>query len=142
MSDTPFEAQNEQEKQLMSVLDGSIPGEDFIRYLVDAQVFMPIQDEAHAIKGFQRSTKAQPLLVEIEDGVQTLILFTSPGRAREFTSFYPGYGGGLLTEFSWVLRKMDAPMCISLNPGFETGFDMDAEMVADLMASLPPEETT
>lgn len=141
MSDTIFEAQNELEKQLLSALDGSIAGEDFIRYLIDAQVFMPIQDEAHAIKGFQRSTKAQPLLVDIEEGAQALILFTSPGRAKEFVSLYPGYGGGLLTEFSWVLRKLDAPLNISLNPGFETGFDMDTEMVSDLMDNLPPEKT-
>ena len=60
--------------------------------------------------------------------------------AQEFVSDFPGYGGGLLTEFSWVLRKMDTPLGIALNPGFETGFDMDAEMVADLMASLPAEE--
>ena len=114
-------------------------GEDFIKQLIDAQVYMPIQDETHAIKGFQRSTKAQPLLVEDEEGAQILILFTSPGRAKEFVDDYPGFGGGLLTEFSWVLRKMDAPLSIALNPGFEAGFDMDAEMVADLMANLPEE---
>ena len=101
---------------------------------------MPIQEEANAIKGFQRTTKAQPLLLEIEAGAKVLILFTSPGRAKEFVSQHPGYGGGLLTEFSWVLRKLDAPLNTSLNPGFETGFDMDVEMVADLMSSLPPEE--
>ena len=140
MNQTTFEAQNELEKQLLSALNGSLPGDEFIHFLFNAQVFMPIQDEAHAIKGFQRTTKAQPLLVELEDGAQVLILFTSPGRAKEFVSQYPGFGGGLLTEFSWVLRKMDAPLSISLNPGFETGFDMDVEMVADLLANLPPEE--
>jgi len=140
MSENIFETQNELEKQLVNVLEGSIEGDDFIRFLLDAQVFMPIQDETHAIKGFQRSTKAQPLLVDIEEGNQALILFTSPGRARDFVSHYPGYGGGLLTEFSWVLRKLDAPLNISLNPGFEAGFDMDVEMVADLLANLPPEE--
>ena len=139
MTQKDFTAQNDLEKNLLNVLDGTMPGEDFIHYLLDAQVFMPIQDEANAIKGFQRTTKAQPLLVADEDGSQALILFTSPGRAKEFVGHHPGYGGGLLTEFSWVLRKMDAPLNIALNPGFDTGFDLDAEMVADLMASLPPE---
>lgn len=139
MSQATFVAQNELEKQLISALGGSIQGEDFIHFLIDAQVYMPIQDEPSTIKGFQRTTKAQPLLIKDENGMQALILFTSPGRAREFVEHHPGYGVGLLTEFSWVLRKMDAPMSISLNPGFETGFDMDAEMVADLIASLPPE---
>jgi len=44
MSQTTFEAQNELEKQLINVLDGSLPGEEFIRFLLDAQVFMPIQE--------------------------------------------------------------------------------------------------
>jgi len=139
MTQNIFEAQNELEKQLISALDGSLPGENFIRFLLNAQVFMPIQDEKNAIKGFQRSTKAQPLLVEDDSGTQVMILFSSPARAREFVDLHPGYGGGLLTEFSWVLRKMDTPLSLALNPGFETGFDLDAEMVADLIANLPPE---
>jgi SseB protein N-terminal domain len=139
LNQATFVAQNELEKMLLSALDGGVAEADFMSQLLDAQVFMPIQDEASTIKGFQRTTKAQPLLLEDESGTQVLILFTSPGRAREFVQHHPGYGGGLLTEFSWVLRKMDAPLSIALNPGFETGFDMDVEMVADLMASLPPE---
>ena len=140
MSQNTFTAQNELEKMLASALDGGVAEEDFMQQLLDAQVFMPIQDEASAIKGFQRTTKAQPLLVEDESGTQVLILFTSPGRAKEFVANHPGYGGGLLTELSWVLRKMDSPLSIALNPGFEAGFDMDAEMVAELMASLPAGE--
>jgi len=139
MSQNTFTAQNELEKMLASALGGGVDEADFMSQLLDAQVFMPIQDEASTIKGFQRTTKAQPLLVEDESGTQVLILFTSPGRAKEFVEHHPGYGGGLLAEFSWVLRKMDAPLCIALNPGYETGFDMDIEMVADLMASLPAE---
>jgi len=135
-----FTPQNELETQLMAALDGSMPGEEFIRLLPDAQVFMPIQDEVHSIKGFQRTTKAQPLLVADETGQQVLIVFTSPGRAKNFVKDHPGFGGGLLTEFSWVLRKMDRPMSIALNPGYDTGFDMDEEMVAEVMANLPPEE--
>ena len=140
MSQNTFTAQNELEKMLASALGGGVDEAEFMHHLLDAQVFMPIQDEASPIKGFQRTTKAQPLLVEDENGTQVLILFTSPGRAKEFVADHPGYGGGLLTELSWVLRKMDTPLSIALNPGFETGFDMDAEMVAELMASLPPEE--
>lgn len=134
-----FTAQNDLEKLLISALDGGVPEEDFMRELLDAQVFMPIQDDASAIKGFQKSTKAQSLIIDDENGTQVLILFTSPDRAKEFVKDFPGYGGGLLTEFSGVLRKMDTPLSIALNPGYETGFDMEAEMIAELMASLPPE---
>ncbi|BBP04058.1 hypothetical protein TPL01_15630 [Sulfuriferula plumbiphila] len=110
-----------------------------MRYLMDAQVFMPVEDEANQIKGFQRSTRAQPLVLEDETGTRVLVLFTSPERAKAFVENHPGYGGGLLTEFAWVLRKMGAPAGIALNPGLDAGFDLEPEMVADLMASLPPE---
>lgn len=139
MNQDTFEPKNELEKQLQCALDGSVSGDDFMRYLMDAQVFMPVEDEANQIKGFQRSTHAQPLVVKDETGTQVLVLFTSPERAKGFVKHHPGYGGGLLTEFSWVLRKMGAPAGIALNPGLDEGFDLEPVMVADLMASLPPE---
>ena len=120
-------------------MDGDISGEDFISFLMNTQVFMPIEDVKDAINGVQTSTKTQPLVVEDERGNDVLILFTSPGRATEFVKDFEGYGGGLLMEFSWVLRKLDAPLNIAINPEFEAGFDMDMEMVADLMATLPEE---
>jgi hypothetical protein len=139
MNQGTFEPKNDLEKQLQSALNGRVSGDDFIRYLLDSQVFMPVEDEANEIKGFQRSTRAQPLVLEDESGTQVLVLFTSPERAKNFVGDHPGYGGGLLTEFSWVLRKMGAPAGIALNPSMDEGFDLEPEMVADLMASLPPE---
>lgn len=140
MNQQTFTAQNELEQKLMEALDDSMTGENFIAYLMNAQVFMPIEDVKDEIKGIQHSTKIQPLVVEDERGNDVLILFTSPGRASEFVAGFPGYGGGLLMEFSWVLRKMDEPLSIAINPEFEAGFDMDMEMVADLKATLPEEE--
>ena len=139
MNQGTFEPKNDLEKQLQFALDGSVSGDDFIHYLMDAQIFMPVEDETNEIKGFQRSTRAQPLVLEDESGTQVLVLFTSPERAKGFVENHPGYGGGLLTEFAWVLRKMGAPAGIALNPSMDEGFDLEPEMVADLMASLPPE---
>ncbi|MES2406489.1 MAG: SseB family protein [Pseudomonadota bacterium] len=139
MNQGTFEPKNDLEKQLQSALHGNVSGDDFIHYLMDAQIFMPVEDETNEIKGFQRSTRAQPLVLDDESGTKVLVLFTSPERAKGFVENHPGYGGGLLTEFSWVLRKMGTPAGIALNPGIEEGFDLEPEMVADLMASLPPE---
>ena len=139
MNQGTFEPKNDLEKQLQSALHGRVSGDDFIHYLMDAQIFMPVEDETNEIKGFQRSTRAQPLVLDDESGTKVLVLFTSPERAKGFVENHPGYGGGLLTEFSWVLRKMGTPAGIALNPGIEEGFDLEPEMVADLMASLPPE---
>lgn len=139
MNQAAFEPKNELEQQLLCALAGTVSAEAFMRYLMDTQVFMPVEDEASQIRGFQRSTRARPLVLEDDAGTQVLVLFTSPERAKDFVARHPRYGGGLLTEFAWVLRKMGAPAGISLNPGWEQGFDLDPEMVASLMASLPPE---
>jgi hypothetical protein len=139
MNQAIFTAQNELEKKLLLAMDGDMSGEDFIAFLMNTQVFMPIEDLKDATNGVQQSTKTQPLVVEDEKGNDVLILFTSPARASEFVKDFEGYGGGLLMEFSWVLRKLDGPLNIAINPGFEAGFDMDTEMIADLMATLPEE---
>ena len=140
MNQATFTAQNELEKKLLQAMDGDMTGEDFIAYLMNAQIFMPIEDLKETSNGAQHSTPTQPLVVEDERGNDVLILFTSPGRATEFVKGFKGYGGGLLMEFSWVLKKLDAPLNIAINPEFEAGFDMDKEMMADLMATLSKEE--
>jgi len=68
--DEPFDPRNHLEQQLIAAQEGSIPGDDFMQYLLTAQLFMPVQDEKHVIKGFQRDDKAVPLTLETEDGMQ------------------------------------------------------------------------
>jgi hypothetical protein len=100
---------------------------------------MPVKDEKHVIKGFQASTRAEPLILEDEEGTRVLILFSAPERAKALTAEVPGYSGGILTEFAWVLRRMGEGVAISINPGDELGFDFDTDMVA-MMAALLPEQ--
>lgn len=130
---------NDLERLLQDMLEGRAEPENFARQLIDQQVFMPIQDEKHQIAGFQLSTKAKPLVVEDADGNRILVTFTAPERAKEFITEYPGHGGGLLTELSWIVRRMGADMGLSINPGQELGFDLDPDMVAMLAALLPEE---
>jgi hypothetical protein len=101
---------------------------------------MPVKDEKHAIAGFQASTKAEPLLVEDGVGTRILVLFSSPNRARDFLAAFPGYGGGMLVEFAWLLRRMGAGVSIAINPEQTPGFDLDPEMVAMVAALLPEED--
>ncbi len=135
----PLSPRNELEILLAAVHGGEVDPEAFVARLLDLQVFMPIQDEKHQIAGFQASTRAEPLIVEVEDDQKVMVLFSAPERAKTFLAQFPGYSGGLLTEFSWVLRRMADGMGIALNPDDELGFDFDAEMVA-MMASLLPDE--
>ncbi len=128
---------NELEKLIAQMHAGELAPENFAKQLLDLQVFMPVKDEKHIIKGFQASTRAEPLILEDEEGTRVLILFSAPERAKALTAEVPGYSGGILTEFAWVLRRMGEDVAISINPGDELGFDFDPDMVAMIAALLP-----
>ena len=134
MHEAAFEAKNNLEHQLEALHAGSLSETDFLQKLSVTEVFMPIQDDCK--EGIQRSTSAKPLVVEDETGIPVMLLFTSPERAKPVVQEFPGFGGGLLTEFKWILEKMEAGMGISLNPGWEVGYDIEPETVKRLQASV------
>jgi hypothetical protein len=137
-----FIPKNALEEQLAAVHAGSLDPETFVLQLLDQQLFMPVRDEKNAIQGFQRSTKAEPLIIEDENGERVLVVFTSPERAKPFVEHYPEFSGGILTELSWLLRRIGGGVPIALNPGLDIGMDFDADMVAQLLAQLPPEHSS
>jgi len=126
-----FEPHNALEHLLTRAQAGDIPSDQFLQELLTAQVFMPVY-EKYQISGFQRSEQAQPLLLDSEDGGRLLALFSSPERAKPFVAAYPGYEGGLLSEFKWVLEKTGSGVGIVLNPGYAIGIEMAPEMVEHL----------
>ena len=129
-----FEARNELERKLMAAQEGSLPESEFMHYLLEAQVFMPVRDAIN-IAGFTDGNKAIPLSLHTEDAVEVLVLFTSPDRAKNFVQDYPGYEGGLLVEFKWVLERTGSGVGISLNPTWQVGMDLEAEMVQQLRSN-------
>jgi hypothetical protein len=134
---TPFIPQNDLERQLIAAQEGRIDPEDFIATLLGSEVFMPIY-ERHQIGGLQTEKAAQPLKIETDNG-EVLVLFTNPERAKPFVRDFPGYGGGLVVEFSWILEKLGIGFAISLNPGETVGIDFEAQdlaRMADLQAKL------
>lgn len=126
-----FVAENELEKKLIQAQNGEIEGEEFLKEMLDLQVFMPVLDK-HSIGGFQESKEATPLSVKDEDGTEMVILFTSPERAKEFVKDYPGYDGGLLEDFKWVIEKIGGGYGVVLNPGFEVGLELEANMLEQM----------
>ena len=126
-----FEARNELEQKLMDAQEGQLAEQEFMHYLLDTQVFMPVKD-AIGIEGFTSSTKAVPLTLKSEADVEILILFTSPERAKDFVQDFPGYEGGLLAEFSWVLERTGSGVGISINPNWPVGMDLEPDMVQQL----------
>ncbi|MDD5330300.1 MAG: SseB family protein [Sulfuricella sp.] len=131
MTSEAFVPKNELEKKLLAAWDGEMLGEEFMRELLVSEVFMPIEND-EVIQGLQRSSSAKPLVLQTEEGESLLVVFTSPERAKPFLQDFPGYGGGLLTEFKWILEKMGAGRGVALNPGCEVGFDMEPEMLSQL----------
>ncbi len=134
-----FVPHNTLEHQLVAVYAGELNPEDFVRELLGQQIFMPVRDEKNAIQGFQRSTQAEPLIIEDEEGARVLVVFTSPDRAKPFVEHFPDFKGGLLVEFSWLLRRIGGGVPIALNAGWDIGMDFDADMIGHLVAQLPPE---
>lgn len=128
-----FTAHNDLETRLIAAQQGELDSNLFMQELLVSQVFMPVKDEASGIQGFQRSAKANPLTIETEDEQKVLVLFTSPERAKLFVEDFPGYQGGLLTEFSWILERIGSGIAISLNPGIDFGIDFDADTVEQLI---------
>jgi hypothetical protein len=128
-----FTAHNDLEEKLVAAQEGRLDSDVFMQQLLDQQLFMPVQDEASDIQGFQRSTRANPLTVEAEDGTRVLVLFTSPERAKPFLQDFPDYGGGLLSEFSWILERIGSGVAIAINPGIEFGIDLESDMVTQLI---------
>ncbi len=128
-----FQAHNALEEKLIAAQQGLMESEAFVQELLQSQLFMPIQDDNSGIQGFQRSSRANPLTIEDEDGAQVLVLFTSPERAKPFLVDYPNYHGGLLTEFTWVLERIGSGVGIAINPGFGIGMDFEPGMVEQLI---------
>ena len=138
MSDN--EPRNELEAKILEAQDGRISSDDLLKILMTSQVFMPVQDEKAPVLNVQRSTRAQPLVMAAEDGTPILVLFSSPERAKPFLQDCPGFAGGILESFQWVLQNMGSDYGIALNPDSELGFDMEPDTVKELAQQAAAEE--
>lgn len=137
MDSETLEAKNELERKLLAAMSGDLSSDDLMREMLTQQVFIPVRDEKDSgIKGFQRTTKATPLVIEDDEGHRILVVFTSPERAKDFLSGVPDYGGGLLADFAWIVERMEAGFAISVNPGLEMGMDIEPEDVTRMLAVL------
>lgn len=134
IDDEAFHARNSLEEQLLALVAGDLSEADFIGQLLEQEVFLPVRDDAGGhIGGLTRSSSAVPLVVEAEGGVPVVLLFSSPDRARPVLTDFEGFGGGILTEVSWLLERIEEGVGLSLNPGWEQGIDLEPDTVAELM---------
>lgn len=131
MSNT-FTPMNEIEKQLLAAQEGRIDGETFMAELLKSELFMPILEQKSEVENLQTSHTAHPLTLEDEEGNPVVVLFTSPERGKVFLQEHPGYQGGLLAEFTWILEKLGSGHGLTINPGWDNGFDMDPQSLLQL----------
>jgi hypothetical protein len=137
MSEQMLEAKNELEQKLLAAINGELSSDDFMQVLLMQQIFIPIKDDRESgIGGLQLTTKATPLVIEDETGQIILVVFTSPDRAKEFLVDVPGYSGGLLADFPWIVERMEPGFSIAVNPGLDLGMDSDPENVAHMLELL------
>lgn len=137
MSNETIEIKNELEKNLLAAMNGELASEDFMRELMAQQIFIPIKDDKDSgIIGLQLTTKATPLVIQDEDGQNILVLFTSPERAKAFLADTPGYSGGLLADFAWIVERMEPGFAIVVNPGLEFGMDIEPDTVTEMLELL------
>ena len=129
-----FETRNELEEKLLAAQEGQLESEEFMTFLDDSQIFMPVKDSI-GIEGFTASDKAIPLTLKTEDDFEVLILFTSPERSKDFMKDFPGYDGGLLVEFKWILERTGTGIGISINPGWSVGLDLEPETIQQLKSN-------
>ena len=127
-----FTPMNEIEKQLLAAQQGRISGEEFMAELMKSELFMPILEQSSGVSNLQTNHTAHPLTLEDEEQNQVVVLFTSPERGKAFLQDYPGYQGGLLAEFTWILEKIGSGLGLTIIPGYENGFDMSPQMLQQL----------
>lgn len=131
-SDT-FEPCNELEQRMLDVQNGVISADEFMSYLLDTQLFMPVAP-AVTDDGVLSENLAQPLVLETGEGMEVMILFSSPDRSHDFVSDFPDYNeGGILIEFHEILEKIVPGCGISINPDLDNGIDLDPDMIQQLV---------
>lgn len=118
------------EHKLVAAQEGRLSSEDFMQELLEATLFLPVYDDSAA--GIELSDKARPISIELEDGTEIMVVFTSPERAGEFLDQAPGQSGGILESFRWIVEHAGTGVGISINPGWDFGLDIEPEIVARL----------
>lgn len=133
MNAEDFSPTTDIEHKLVDAQEGRLSSEDFMQELLEATMFLPVYDDS--VSGIQLSDKARPISIQLEDGTEIMVVFTSPERAREFLDQAPGQSGGILESFRWIVEHAGTGVGISINPGWDFGLDIEPEMVAQLSQS-------
>ncbi len=90
--------------------NGEIEVAEFMSLFLQTQIFMPVtdpkDDSGSAPIGFQKSDRAQPLVLDTDDAFSVMILFSDPQQSKGFLQDFPEYSGGFIAEVPWMLERL------------------------------------
>lgn len=122
MDNVNFSPLNDLEAVLQSVRAGEAAVSAFMDALMDAQVFVLLNQDPGPEGDWHES--ASPLVLNNHQGMPVLAIFTAPERAIAMTSQFPAFAHGLLINFTWLLPRISAGAGLVINPGTLLGMEM------------------
>lgn len=123
-----LEPANDLEKILAAAQDGQITTAEFLRHLIDSDVYLLLSRSEEPDAEGERDI--HPLVLEGPDKAPMLAVFTLAERTSPLTEEFPDFTFPLEVEFSWVVANGSDGMGLVINPGWSYA------------ASLPPEALT
>jgi hypothetical protein len=124
-----FNPVNDLERALVSAQVGQTPVGSFMARLIHDQVFVATN---HEIPATGDLTDIVPLLLKSTTGQAMLAVFTAPERATPMVAHFPEYSWGLLTSFSWLLKRCTSQTGVVINPGWSVGIEIPADGVRQM----------
>jgi len=122
---------NKLEQKLQAASKGALDVDEFMQYLLSAQVFLPMMNDNE--QGLHKDLRTEPLLLDTDGNFNIMPVFSSPEAAKDFLKNFKDYSGGLLLDFTRVLDRIDQSLGISINPDSEFGIDLDPTVIQQLV---------
>lgn len=120
---------NDLERALVEAQEGRLPVDSFLEALHASQVFI-LLDKDPGASGWDNS--ALPMVLNNQQGIPVLAVFSSPERSKIWTSRQPSFSYGMLTDFKWLLKGIASTVGVVLNPGESFGLELSPERVSNL----------
>ncbi len=134
MSDaqTPaFVPMNPLEQTLQRAHAARGPLAEVLRMLASAQVVMLLDRDV----GAGWDPQATPLVIRTADGGPGLAVFTATERAVVWLQRFPQFECAWQVGFEWVLKGAEPGTAILVNPGWDEGFMLGPDAVAEMKAA-------
>jgi hypothetical protein len=129
-SDPAFQSINDLERALLRAKGGVAPLAEFVGEMMRSQVVLLIDKEVRPGEGWDNS--AHPLILQTDEGVPGICIFTSLDRPGVWLDRFPEFRWCLPTPFIWFIKGVQPGTALLVNPGWDEGLIIRSEMVQEL----------